>query len=104
MVNEKRMIRQKIYARAVVAIMLFISWGVLSLSGIVLWLAPEGRGTGQIPLLLDFTKSSWGAIHFWIAVVTVLITIIHIIIDWRALRGIIRYMVSIHRRPELLLK
>ena len=53
--------------------------------------------TGQQPPLFGITKENWGEVHFWICVAVVVVTIIHIIIDWKALRGVIRYLTSVHR-------
>lgn len=49
--------------------------------------------------LLFLTKQQWGDVHFWIAVVAIIVTVIHIAADWRALRGCIRYLSSIERSP-----
>jgi len=87
--NRKREINTKLYARAIIAIMLITSWSLLSLSGLVIWLAPTGRRSGQIELLLNLTKQEWGDIHFWIAIATIVITIVHVVIDWKVFRGII---------------
>jgi len=95
--SEKRAIKPKIYARAVIAIALIISWVLSAFSGLILWLAPEVRRAGQQPLLFGITKENWGEVHFWICVAVVVVTIIHIIIDWKALRGVIRYLTSVHR-------
>ena len=92
-----RPIKVKVYARAVVAIMLITSWSLLSLTGLLLWLAPTGRRSGQIELLFGLTKHEWGDVHFWLAVATVVVTLVHTIIDWKALRGVIRYLTSVHR-------
>lgn len=92
-----RPIKVKVYTRAVVAIMLITAWSLLSLTGLLLWLAPTGRRSGQIELLFGLTKHEWGDVHLWIAVATVAVTLVHIIIDWKALRGIIRYLTSVHR-------
>ena len=94
-------IRVKIYTRAVVAIMLIITWRLMALTGLLLWLAPSGPRSGRQLLLLGLTKEGWGDIHFWIAVATLVVTLAHIIIDWKALRGVIRYLTSAHRRPEI---
>ena len=93
----KQQFKPKLYARAVIAIILLTSWLLSAVSGIVLWLAPEVRRAGQQPLLFDITKENWGEIHFWICVIVVVVTILHMIIDWKALRGVLRYMTSVHR-------
>jgi hypothetical protein len=84
-------------ARAIIAISLIVIWLLSALSGLILWLAPDVRQAGQQELLFGITKQNWGDIHFWICVVAVAITVLHIIVDWRALRGIIHYMTSVHR-------
>ena len=95
--SERQPIKRKVYARAIIAISLIIAWALSAVSGLILWLAPEVRRAGQQPLLFDITKQSWGDIHFWICVAVVVVTIVHIIVDWKALRGVIRYMTSVHR-------
>lgn len=100
--NRKHEIRVKLYARAIIAVMLITSCSLLSLSGLVLWLAPIGRRSGQIPLLFNLTKQECGDVHFWIAVSTIVITIAHIVIDWNVFRSIIRYLTSIHRKKDMI--
>ncbi len=95
--SEKRTIKPKKYARAVVAIALIIVWVLSAFSGLILWLAPEVRQSGRQLLLFDITKENWGQIHFWICVAVVIVTIVHIIIDWKALRGVLRYLTSVQR-------
>jgi hypothetical protein len=94
---ERKPVRVKIYARAVIAIALIIVWVLSAFSGLILWLAPDVRQAGQQPLLFGITKQNWGDIHFWICIVVVAVTISHLIIDWKALRGVIRYLTSVHR-------
>jgi hypothetical protein len=95
--SERRPIKPKVYARAVIAIALIIVWVLSAFSGLILWLAPDVRQAGQQPLLFGITKQNWGEIHFWICVIVVVVTVVHIIIDWKALRGVIRYLTSTHR-------
>ena len=95
--STRRPINFKIYTRAITAIALIATWSLSAFSGIILWLAPEVRQAGKQQLLFGITKSDWGEIHFWICVAVVAVTIIHIIIDWKALRGVIRYLTSFHR-------
>ena len=72
-------------------------WVLSAFSGLILWLAPDVCQAGRQPLLLGITKQDWGEIHFWICVAVVVVTIVYIIIDWKALRGVIRYLTSVHR-------
>jgi len=58
-----RPVKFKAYVRAVVAVALFIVWGLSAFTGVLLWLAPTGRRAGQRLLLLDLTKDEWGDIH-----------------------------------------
>ncbi len=102
--KSRRPIKVKVYSRAVVAILLITAWSLVSLTGLLLWLAPTGRQSGQTELLFGLTKSEWGDVHFWIAVATVVVTLVHLIIDWRALRGVIRYLTSAHRSREVIPK
>ncbi|MFC1990777.1 DUF4405 domain-containing protein [Chloroflexota bacterium] len=95
--SEKRPIKLKVYARAIIAITLIVVWALSAFSGLILWLAPEVRRAGEQALLFSITKQEWGEIHFWICVAVVIVTIVHIIIDWKALRGVIRYLTSMHR-------
>ena len=82
---EKRPIKPKVYARAIIAIALIIVWILSAFSGLILWLAPEVRRAGQQSLLFNITKQELGEIHFWICVAVMIITIAHMIIDWKAL-------------------
>ena len=99
--KERRPIKVKVYTRAIVAILLITVWSLSAFTGLLLWLAPEVRRSGQQVLLFDLTKHEWGDIHFWVCVAVVVITITHIIIDWKALRGVLRYLTSAHRRPQI---
>ena len=95
--TQSRPIKVKVYTRAVVAIMLITVWSLVALTGLLLWLSPSGSRSGKQLLLFELTKGEWGDIHFWIAVATFVITLVHIIIDWKALRGVIRYLTNVHR-------
>lgn len=99
--KSRRPVKVKVYLRAVTAISLLIVWALVTLTGILIWAAPSGQRSGQQLLLFDLTKSEWGNIHFWVAVGTVAVTLVHIIIDWKALRGVTRYLVSVHREQGI---
>ena len=94
--STRRRASRKAYARAIIAIVLFVTWGLSAFTGFLLWLAPHGQQSGRV-VLLGLTKGEWGDIHFWFAVATFVVTVTHIIIDWKALRGCVRYLATTHR-------
>jgi uncharacterized membrane protein YhdT len=97
--KKERPVKAKIYSRAVIAIMLIAGWCLTAVSGFILWAAPSGPRAGWRVLFLDMTKREWSEIHLWFGVAIIVITLIHIALDWKALRGVIRYLTSVHRTP-----
>jgi hypothetical protein len=91
--------RPALYVRATVAVALLVVWGMAAFSGVLLWLAPVGPRSGQLPLLLGLTKSLWGDLHFWVSVLALAVTGVHLAVDWRALRGCVRFLTSVDRGP-----
>jgi len=100
--KPRRSINPKAYTRAVVAIALLVSWSLAAFTGFLLWFAPRGSGAGRLPLLLGLTRHTWGDVHFVMSVIALGITVMHLVIDWRALRGVLHYLISVHRHPNLL--
>ena len=94
-----RRISVKAYTRAVVAVALFVVWGLSAFTGFLLWLAPHGQQSGRL-VLLGLTKGQWGDVHFWVSVVALVVTVVHVAVDWRALRGYMRYVSRVHRDPS----
>ena len=45
------------------------------------------------------TKAQWANVHFWLSVAASLVTIMHIVIDWKALTGCVRFLTSVERKP-----
>ena len=84
--------KQKI--RGLVSIGLLLSWAISALSGFVLYLAPEGQRSGKVILLLGLTKHEWSQFHTWTSFLALGITILHIIIDWKILLAIVKYLVK----------
>jgi hypothetical protein len=95
-------IKAKVYARAVVAIMLITGWCLTAISGFILWAASGEPRAGRQILSLGLTKHDWNEIHLWFGVAIIAITLIHVVLDWKALRGVIRYLTSTHRTPKVL--
>ena len=87
----------KLYLRSLVGMAMIVLWSVAGLTGLLLWLAPTGQRSGRIPLLFGLTKSSWGDFHFWFSILAGLVAVLHLTIDWKALRACVRYLVTTHR-------
>jgi len=83
--------RQKI--RGLVSICLLFSWAISALSGFILYLAPEGRQSGREVLLFALSKHGWSEFHTWVSFVALGITLLHLIIDWKILVAVIKYLV-----------
>lgn len=80
--------------RPYLAVLLIVTWLAVAATGFLLWAAPEGRQSGRQELWLGLTKSGWSDIHLWVAVAVIAVTIAHLIVDWRALRGAMRHLIN----------
>ena len=86
----------KAYFRSIIAITMITVWSAMVITGFLLYVAPSGPRSGRL-LILFLTKGQWGDLHFWIGLLAILVTVMHIIIDWKALRGCLRYLASLDR-------
>lgn len=79
--------------RAGIGITLIAVWSIATLTGVLLYVTPEGRRSGQNEVLLGLTKSTWGDVHWWISLAAVAFTVVHVIIDWKTFRSCVRHVV-----------
>ncbi len=86
------MIKQKI--RGLVSLNLLFFWIASTLSGFILYLAPEGQRSGRAILLFGLTKHDWVSVHTWISFIFLGIILLHVIIDWRLLIVIIKLLLN----------
>ena len=84
--------------RAAIGITLIVVWSAALLTGILLYVAPEGRRSGQADLLFGISKSDWGQIHWWVSLVAVGVTIVHLAVDWKTFRSCVRHLTHTHGR------
>ena len=85
--------RSRLSIRAAIGITLIAVWSVATLTGVLLYVAPTGRRSGQNDLLFGLTKTTWGNVHWWVSLAAVAVTIVHVIVDWRTFRACVRHIV-----------
>ncbi|MEM4496723.1 MAG: DUF4405 domain-containing protein [Archaeoglobaceae archaeon] len=85
------MLRLKL--RGVVALLMLFLWTVVAISGYLIYISPSGPRSGKTIIFL-FTKSEWIDVHFYTAILAGLITIVHIIIDYRTLKACVNMLVK----------
>jgi hypothetical protein len=86
----RRLTRAKpiFYARSAVALAMIAGWVLAAVSGIVLWLAPDGRQAFAQPAALGFTKQAWDDFHVVVSFLAVGLTLAHVTV---MRRGILSY-------------
>jgi len=82
--------------RALVAVFLIVFWFYPISTGFLLYFTKHTPG--NIPILFGLTRSVWKDLHFWLSVIAFIITIIHIIVDWKALIASIRYLINVNNK------
>ena len=82
------------YVRAVVAMAMIGAWATAVGSGLLLWLAADGRGAGRLPLLFGATKHTWTDIHTAVAFLAVILTLTHLIVMRRGVLAYARLLVT----------
>lgn len=82
--------------RALVAVFLVIFWFYSISTGFLLYFTKHV--SGNTPILFEVTRSEWKDLHFWLSVIAFIITIVHLIIDWKALTSSIRYLINFNNK------
>jgi hypothetical protein len=93
-----RIAMNKAYLRSVTAISMITVWGAMIMTGFLIYIAPTGPRSGRLPIFF-LNKGQWVDLHFWIGLLAIFFTVMHVIIDWKALLGCLRYLASLERRP-----
>ncbi|MFH1475720.1 MAG: hypothetical protein ABIG85_07655 [Chloroflexota bacterium] len=87
------------YVRAVVALGMIGAWAVSAASGIVAWLAADGRGAGRLPLLFGADKHAWVDVHVAISTLAIILTITHLTVMRRGGLAYARLLLTGQRNP-----
>ena len=79
------------YTRGFTVFVLLFTALILTLSGIVLYIAPPGRYTHRVNWqVFSIDKGSWEAIHINFSLLVIILASLHIYFNWRVLRGYLR--------------
>ncbi len=87
------------YVRSVVALAMIATWAIAASSGITLWLAADGRGAGELPMLLGATKHAWADIHTAISFLAIALTLAHLTVMRRGILAYARLLLTGQRNP-----
>lgn len=72
--------------RALTSVLMTLGFGMLALSGVVLFLAPPGRVANWTNwTMLGLRKSDWGGLHIWFGTLFLVMTALHVAFNWRPL-------------------
>jgi hypothetical protein len=96
--DRHRQSGQKARLRALIALTLIVLWILAAITGFLLYVAPAGPHSGGLVMFI-LTKAQWANVHFWLSVAASLVTMLHIVIDWKALTGCVRFLTSVERKP-----
>jgi hypothetical protein len=72
---------------------LLVVWSLATATGVLLYVSPSGRRSGQLDILAGLSKETWGEIHWWVSLVAVLITVVHLVLDWNTFKVCIRHLI-----------
>jgi len=98
------MARKRFNTRAFTSIYLVTSGLFITLTGIILYLAPPGRVAHWVEWrLLGMTKEQWQAVHTIFAFLFVLAAILHLYFNWKIFWGYLKERVrgGIHLKKEI---
>lgn len=82
------------YVRSIVAIAMIAAWVLSGLSGIMLWLAADGRAAIEAPAALGLTKHLWQDIHVVASFLAVGSTLVHVTVMRRGVLSYLRLLLT----------
>lgn len=94
--QRRQQAQMKARIRAIIALTLFVLWGLALFTGLIFVVVPSGPHSGLIPVL-GLPKNQWGDVHLWVSLAASAVTVVHVVIDWKALKACSRFLVSMDR-------
>jgi magnesium-transporting ATPase (P-type) len=87
--------KSRFNVRRFISLSTFLSFIILAVSGVMMYLRPEGsiaRWSGW--KLLGLSKKSWEGVHITLALLFALLALVHIVLNWKQLVGYIRRRIA----------
>ena len=82
---------RRIHVRGLISLLTAMSFLIMSISGIVLFIVPQGRIANWIDWrFLALTKAQWGDMHITTSLLFILAVAWHIVLNWRSLLNYFR--------------
>jgi hypothetical protein len=79
------------HIRGFASLLLLVSFPVLALSGVVLYVSPRGRfANWNAWTMLGLRRDQWSAIHVNLSLLFLVIALLHLLINWRAVIAYVR--------------
>jgi len=79
--TSRRPVKWRVYLRGWLTVLLIVIWLFVATSGFLSWLGMDG----------------FGKAHPRVAIVAVVLTLLHVVLEWKPLIGALRYVVNVHR-------
>ena len=68
------------------SVLIAVSFVILVFSGVILFVSPPGRIANWTNWnILSLTKKEWIALHIWFSTLFLLVTVFHLVFNWRPL-------------------
>lgn len=83
--------KQRFNWRGFVSVATGLSFFVMSITGIVLFITPKGRVAHWVEWrMLGLTKDQWGGLHIWFSLIFMVMAAFHIYLNWKPLLNYFR--------------
>ncbi|MEW6405231.1 MAG: DUF4405 domain-containing protein [Chloroflexota bacterium] len=91
--SRRNQARAQVRMRGLIAVSMLALWSVVTATGFLLYFTSGGPRTGRL-VTLFLTKQQWGDLHFWMSIAAEAMTLIHLIVNWNALKACARFLMS----------
>lgn len=96
--------RERFHYKGFVSFLMALGFGVLTVSGAVLYIAPRGRVANWTGWSLGgIEKENWAALHVVVALLVVVAAVFHLLFNWRIFWGYLKTRVEsgLNKKREL---